>query len=81
MEATDVSQQLAAGVRRLLAAQTPTWSQGELARRLKWSPGNVSRMLSGRWAPSAATLAQLCDVFSVSLCELLCEAKAKPKKK
>jgi transcriptional regulator with XRE-family HTH domain len=75
MEAQDVAELLSQGVRRLMAAQTPPWSQVELGRRLGWPQGNVSRLIAAKRPPSATTFAQLATAFGVDVCELLCDAK------
>jgi ribosome-binding protein aMBF1 (putative translation factor) len=80
MEPSDVADSLASGVRRLMAAQCPPWNQTELADKLGWSRGNVSRMLSAKRAPTSVVLAQLANAFNVELCELLCPAKGKKKR-
>jgi transcriptional regulator with XRE-family HTH domain len=81
MEPTDIAAALAAGVRRLLALQDPPWTQGELARQLGWSSGNVSRLLKAERSPTSVTLAQLCTVFGVEPHELLTPETATKKKK
>lgn len=80
MEAKDVGESLAEGVQRLMDAQSPPWTQSELAKQLGWSRGNVSRLMSVRRTPNSTTLAQLATVFKVEVCELFCDCE-KPKKK
>lgn len=81
MEPNDVALSLADGVRLLMAAQDPPWTQSDLARQLGWPPGNVSRLLAAKRSPTSIVLAQLCDAFGVNLSDLFAEvAKPKPKK-
>ena len=78
MDADQITRQFLESVRRLMAAQTPKWTQRDLAKALKVTDATISRMMSGKWAPSVATIASVCEVFGVELCELLCP---KPRKK
>jgi transcriptional regulator with XRE-family HTH domain len=78
MDAQEVTDSVAEGVRRLMAAQTPPWTQRELASRLGWSEGNVSRLLTARRGTTSVTLAQLATVFGVDVCELLCKSERAP---
>lgn len=79
MEPTDVAIALAESVKRLMVVQNPPWKQTDLAEKLGWSQGNVSRMLSAKRAPTSVVLSQLANVFNVELCELLCPSKSKKK--
>jgi transcriptional regulator with XRE-family HTH domain len=80
MEAKDVAVSFFEGVRRLMASQSPPWTQRELARRLAMSEANISRALSEQRGPNADTLARFATVFGVDVCELLCKEPTAPKK-
>ena len=84
MEPTDLARILADNVRRLLAERG--WNQTELAEKLEWSTGNLSRLLTAKRSPGADVLIQLAKVFGCPPHELITPAEetkpaAKPKKK
>jgi transcriptional regulator with XRE-family HTH domain len=47
------------------------WSQAELAARLGWARSTVGDLESGRRKVAADDLPGLCDVFGISLVELM----------
>ena len=83
MKPPPLASEFAFNVRRLLNGRDPTWSQGELARQLGVSAGVVSRMISGNYAPTGATIAAVAEALGVQPHELILpiDEKPKPKKK
>lgn len=79
MKPNEIAELLAENVKRLMDAREPAWTQVELAKQMDTSQGNISRLLGGTHAPSAATLSKLTEAFGIALCDLLCPSK--PKKK
>ena len=82
MKPQPLASEFAYNVRRLLNGRVPPWSQGELARRLGVSPGVVSRLISGNYSPTGATIASVAEVLDVLPHELIMPLPGpKPKKK
>ncbi len=53
------------------------WSKSELARQLEVTLPVVSRMLGGKRAPNAGTMADVATALGVDVCDLLCKTKKK----
>lgn len=49
----------------------------QLAELIGVNRSNVTRYLSGKYAPSGATLETLSQALDVDVCELICEPKRK----
>lgn len=80
MTPLDLAKLFADNIHRLMAEQNPPWNQGELARRLEMGTGNVSRLLSGKHAPTSPMITKIATMFGVDICELFCSVKPKKKK-
>jgi transcriptional regulator with XRE-family HTH domain len=74
MTEQDIAAILAANALRLMEARG--WTKAEFARQLKTHQSNVGRLLAGRYAPSAKTIAAVATAFGVDVCEIVCPAPA-----
>lgn len=79
MVKSQVGQLFVANVRRIIQEQAIT--QGELARRLDTSAGNISRMLSEARAPDGETINKFAEILAVHPHEFLKPIASPPTEK